>query len=443
MTTGSVAVRGDAVHRTLTKLLIQAGILSIAAIPFLVLSTHFSIPRFILLASTVSGSIVCVALVGEGAAWKAGPREVLGFVAGLTLVSGFSLSFPLLQGSTFGDLYESLWAGARRVASGLPVTPTRISILALPLTMVSLAGALLYRYRTRLMTTTTQSRFEHLLMWAKLGFSLWMFLYFVLGPHIGLTNLLAPGVSMLWLAVVDPSRNRQDRFSGGILILAFISALQTMQVYPITGSQCAVATILTIPLSILCFHDFFLWVHPQCSSIVKRLPGIYTCKLCSFALVLLFTIYQTAPRLGSYLAAVPIPAEGASWVRVPSSTAGLYGYLITVLKTHGRPFVSTVGFNSLHRWSGLEARTPVVIGNSLNVFSPTQLLSMVRELESHPDSIVLHHPGFFPDQMSGTNLYLRHILDNYEIFDSRDSFQLMYRKGQTPPNKADQETPAP
>lgn len=407
-------------------------------LPFAIIGNNVSIPRFLLLASTVSGSVLSLVIVSAGFGWRPTPTQVLLGMGGVAGAAAVSLAFSLAEGASLPDVLESVWFAPKRLAANYKSIPTRISTTALPLTVLSLALVTLNRCRTRLLGRAAQGRLDAILMWAKLFYAVWLLRLFVSGQFVGLTSLLAPSTSLLWLVLFTPGPTTESCPRIGARFIAFIAALQPMQVYPIAGSQCAIGTLLFIPICLLCLFDFVRWAHERYAlDRLRRIPASAWRWASASVSVAIFITHMT-PLWMTYGLHVPIPAVGAGWVRVPKEKAETYSWLIGKLKDHGKPFVTTTGFNSLHVWTGLEPRTPLIIGNSLDIFSPEQLQSMVGELEKNPDAIVVRHPSFVATPPSGpnpTNTFLSFISLNYEVLESKDSFELMTRKDRSPLQK--------
>lgn len=409
-------------------------------LPFAILGGKVTEPRNLLLAVTVSGGLISITIVSAGKGSCPSRSEILGLASGGAVAAMIALSFALFRNSTVWDLYNGLVAAPRRLAGGF-VFPTPISIMAIPLTLGSWLLATMYRNRVNWLDPKCSKLLEGSLMFGKLAYVLWVVPKFLADPDAGPTaswGLLAPGPSLLWLVLIAPP-SAPDTCSGiGIRMIACIAALQPMQAFPTAGSQCAIGTILLIPVALQCLWDFLVWTRPLewlPSRFQKAAPLIQTV---SVLLAVALLAQRSAAAARTYLGSVPLPAASASWIRVDKDSAETFGWLIRSLNSHGMPFVCTVGFNSLHLWTGLEARTPVQIGNSLDIFSQRQLEAMMKELDTHPECIVVDHPGFFapPLGTSKTNHYLRYVVENYETYDTRGSFRLMIRKGHARPSIA-------
>ena len=408
---------------------------AVLALPFLIIGSSAGEPRFLLLAGAVSGAILSVLIVSTGRDSVVSRNGIIPLAIGFGVALAICLGFSVFMGASLADITEAVWLAPKRLATNLPKIPTKISVLAVPLTLVSLIVVTIHRNQMRWLGPSSRRYFESLLMWAKLGYSLWLFRYFLAGRFVALEVFLAPGACLLWLALIRPNPSGSTTLARRIRLLATVAALQPMQVFPVSAAQSAIGTLLLIPISLFCFFDFVLWAKEHCPMNLKRADSERAWNWASVLSVVGILVFHAYPQWVEYAKLAPVPAKGANWVRIPKEKAETYAWLIRKLKDHGKPFVTTTGFNSLHVWTGLEARTPVIIGNSLDIFSPEQLQSMVAELEKHPDSIVVRHPTFSstpPMDAASTNMLLGFVSSSYEVLESRDSFELMTRKGRLP-----------
>jgi hypothetical protein len=318
--------------------------------------------------------------------------------------------------------------------SGSLVVKTPVSVLAIPVCIVSTVLCVVLSSRSGFVGRADPRSLAATVAAIKLTYGIGLASCFAIGP-VGLIMpawyVMGLGTPFLWLAMVRFPAGRPD--TGGLgrgrLLLCFLAALLPFQAFPLAGSQSVAGTFLQVLVAIVCIGDVITW------SEGLDLRPVHAARLRS--VVASVAVLSTAGIIAHHLAearlryrsGVPIDQPGARWVRIDALRAATYRRLTGHLKDGTGPLFCTMGFNSLHFWTGRPPIDGLVLGNSLEVFSAAQLDRMIADLDRRPGTVVVHHAPFLPLPIArpGNRLF-RHIEENYVTYAVIDGYELKRRR---------------
>lgn len=390
---------------------------AIMLLPLAVAHAHLHTTWGLSYALLVSLSVGALLIVGMGSGWIPSASEYSLFLLSFLCMVGATLTFIGMQGSTLSATVESLILMPQRLtryfAAPAPVEPWGVA-----LALFAIATALLFS-RT---LSRESGRARGLFAVVKLGFGL-----FVLFRAVSLDSraLLVFGTPFIWLGLTPYPDTRQPPASR--LVLCFVAVLQTFQAYPVPGSQVYTGTFLIILVGAICIHDALSWLGEL--QWIRLLPR--RLSLAGVASIYLFTgalcIHRLQTAWVGYRASAPLNLPGAEWVRVDARHASLIHWLVERVDHSGDTFISTTGMNSLYFWTRKEPPSLIVIGNSLDLYTPRQQQIMAQSLMAHPKAVVIRHPALFGIEPSRDNLLVQTIDANFRKLEVREEYELWVR----------------
>ena len=195
-------------------------------------------------------------------------------------------------------------------------------------------------------------------------------LVFVLYPRCQMGHLLP----WLWLMMVPSGRDSASRTFDPFprAVLCLLATWQSLQAYPVAGSQVAIGSFLFIPACSLCLHDAITTFarEPWAARRLLRLSpqtGLLL-KILAFAgLFCLFAARWCAPlpEWRYYASLSPLDLPGAHYLRLPAYQADTYRALTHYVERESDTFYSWPSLNSLYFWT--RRTPPTYLGRSSEV----------------------------------------------------------------------------
>jgi hypothetical protein len=203
-------------------------------------------------------------------------------------------------------------------------------------------------------------------------------------------------VPWLWLLMVPTEKNQgastHDTFPRALLCL--VAAWQSLQIYPVAGTQVTVATFLPVLVYSLCLHDA-LTAFPLTSRALRDLPPRTALLLRMLALVGVFYLFlgrwcSPLAHWRSYASYVPLDLPGAQLVRLPDYQVDTYRSLASYLRANSDVFLTYPGLNSMYFWTGKLPPASINLngeGVLPSAREQTQILAALRQAK-HPLMVV-------------------------------------------------------
>ncbi len=406
---------------------------AVLLLPFAIAKRNLADWRILLFACLVSLATVLLIRIGRASSWHPGRREAVGAAAGALSVAAVTLGFALAKGATPGALLDCLLLMPMRLAGSLAMTPP-LSVLAIPACIASSVLCAVLGSRSGIVGRADPKRLAVAVAAIKSAYGFGLAACFAIGP-VGLSvpswYVMGVGTPFLWLAMVRFPAGRRDAGDPGRgrMLLCFLAALLPFQAFPIAGSQCFAGTFLQVLVAVVCIGDVITWteeldlrpVHAaRVRSVVASMAVLSTAGI---------TAHHLAEASLRYRSGVPIDQPGARWVRTFPFRAATFRRLTADLGEGTHPLFCTVGFNSLHFWTGRPPINPLVLGNSLEFFSAAQQDRMIADLDRQPGTVVVHHEPFGPLPIARPgNRLIRHIEENYVTYAVIDGYELRRRR---------------
>jgi len=197
---------------------------------------------------------------------------------------------------------------------------------------------------------------------------------------------------LVWVAAVTPAGNLEPPYRRFLRVaLPSLALMETLQVYPVAGSQVGIAAVSFVAVGAICLADgvglLRAWSEARGG---RALEG--------FALVSAVVILALAGSLALKSIARPatsgavlyhdqpaLPFSGASLIHPSPGQVEEYGQLVAMLKAHRcTMFIGQPNVDSLYLWSGIDPPKPSAPGAWLVVLDDVGQQRIVNQLRSTP-----------------------------------------------------------
>lgn len=215
---------------------------------------------------------------------------------------------------------------------------------------------------------------------------------------------------LAWVVTIPPkgeARSAYERFLR--IALAALAIAETLQGYPVAGSQVAIASVIFVPVGALCIGDGIAslraWAATRGGIVTSRFA--VAVPLVGFALVGLFALdtmlRPAASNAVLYRDLEPLRLRGASAMRMQPGNVETFTELVDLLHRHRcTTFIGYPNFNSLYLWSGIEPPTPVAPGAWIKALNTEYQLKAVEELRASPRPCAIRNDELAEKWLLGT-----------------------------------------
>lgn len=314
----------------------------------------------------------------------------------LAAAAGFAVAFVaimaviLLTGPTLADVYNGIVTEAYRIRdilmSQFPFPPGA----ALDWAIAAVAAATLAS-RFRPTDADKPSIWPGLLRMAA-GLAIWLTAAHIVPVALNPSSANPDVVPMVlaWVAAIPPAgvcESVHKRFLRALL--PALAVAETLQVYPVAGSQMGIAAVSFVPVGALCLGDALVdlraWSSARGAPVLGSFgaaSGVATVALAGmFGLNLIVlpaatnaVVYRDQPKLG---------LPGASLMHLPAPAVETYTELVDLLHRYRcTTFIGYPSVNSLYLWSGLEAPAPQIPNAWMYALDRAQQQRVVDELRA-------------------------------------------------------------
>ena len=199
------------------------------------------------------------------AAWPLRPRDgedhgplgrwLIGATAGFVVAFVAIVAAILLNGSTLSGIYEGMVTEAMRVRD-VNIAEFPSPGAAVDWSLAAVAGAVLC-VRLRPRANAAPSIWPGLLR-AAAGLTIWFTIAriapFSINPSAG--NPVSLAIALAWVAVIAPTGVVESPYKRLLrVLLPALAVAETLQVYPVAGSQMSIAALTFVPVGALCLGD--------------------------------------------------------------------------------------------------------------------------------------------------------------------------------------------
>jgi hypothetical protein len=347
---------------------LMVGVITVVPVGLLAgLLNHAWVLEFAVL---VSVSAACVGLATVVALPAGLPRpRIAWLLGGAALVSIVCIAIALLGGAR----PDAMWRALVLLAAGFPTVftvPLEINpgIDAWALIALAFALALFGPLRRPRVSAGAAGV-------ARIGAGLFTFVTLFLLP----ASLFLLALPLAWIANVAP-RDDPDQPADAYVrvLLPALAVLESLQAYPVAGTQLSLAGLCLVPVAALTMGDGIRqlrragWIAPSFLAV-------------NFAAILLLAF----ATISVYAAGTPLGLPGAERVRLPSTQTAELRALVAAIDQKCSSFISYPTMNSLYLWT--DKNSPVELSEEVwfLVLSTGDQETVVRHLQDQPGLCVV------------------------------------------------------
>ncbi|HEX4308034.1 MAG TPA: hypothetical protein VHZ54_18505 [Solirubrobacterales bacterium] len=327
------------------------------------------------------------------------PRWIVAAAIGFAVAFVAIMVAIVLDGSTLSEAYEGMVTEAQRVREvNMTEFPNPAAAVDWALAAVAAAAIAVWaRWGGE-----RPSIWPGLLR-AAAGLTIWFSISKIapigLNPSVGNPDSLA--AVLAWVAVLPPGgvvKRPYERFLR--VLLATLAVAETLQVYPVAGSQMGIAAFVYVPVGALILADALTslraWSEARGGLAAQRLGVIV--GVVAAAVAVDFAINSVArPAINGgidYHHQKSLDLPGASALRLPLAEAEAYERLIALLHENKcTTFVGYPNIDSFYLWAEMEPPLPYAPGAWVNALDSERQQTVVDELKASPRPCLIRSDG--------------------------------------------------
>lgn len=318
-------------------------IVGCALLPFLLMRRHVMHEWCRNYSLVAAIAIVATGLIARGAAIQHLPfRRWLAPLMGFAVSAFVFTTIALITGTSFSGLLDGLLLTPLKTPN-IAILPFRVSNLALASPALALLAA------GFISMTAAKPWRDSLVTVLKLCFVLVNSFILIGKPHAQVMYVLP----WVWLVALPRNVAAQPLLIATFprVFLAVAAAWQSLQGYPVAGTQLAVGSLLLVVAAAICLTDAFraLRMPDRISTRVILWRGAATVTLvCLFAFA-----WCKLPATWQQYASLPrLDLPGARLVRTDAAMVDRYRALAQYLESNCDTFITCPGVNDFYFWTG-------------------------------------------------------------------------------------------
>lgn len=318
-------------------------------------------------------------------------RWLLGALAGFVVAFVVIMAAIVLHGSSLSDVYEGMVTEALRVRevnmSEFPMSPAVVDWAVAALA----AAAISLRFRSS--DSGAPSLWPGVLR-AAAGLAIWLTVARVtplsLGPSAG--NQISLPTVLAWIAVVPPVGVDDSVYKRFLrVLLPALAVMESLQVYPVAGSQVGIASLVFVPVGALCLADALTslraWSAARGGQALERFGVVVAVAVTALAadFAINAILRPAADRVPVYRDQPGLPFSGAGLLHLPAPEVEAYARMVDLLHQYRcTNFIGYPNINSFYLWSGIEPPPPDAPGVWLEALDSERQQRIVDELRASP-----------------------------------------------------------
>lgn len=384
-------------------LLPAMGVVLVAA-PLLLMARLFSLEWVWALALLISLSAAAVSVAG----YVAGPPRIAGTGVIWLIAGGAALTVACLGIAAVGGLRPSDLVDAVASAQKLPqlfVLPANVSVpdvLWAALSLAAAGGILLARLGVR-----ASLAIPAFLRIAAGAFTLFAVLllpswYFVLA------------LPLAWVAVLPPPRDHENPTdSMARFLLPALAVMETLQVYPVAGTQQWLAALLLVPVGAITFNDGLRQLQGWAAARHNQSFLKVAASLAPGALIVTFAVWPLFAyyAASAYASGQPLGLAGAGLMRLPPDQASALQSLTRAIDQDCTSLITLPRMPSLNLWTGRAGIAQLNDGIWIFSLDAAQQQSIVSQVQGRPGMCVVISQAVLNFEAEGRPVPRRPLVD--------------------------------
>ncbi len=367
-------------------------------------------------------------------------RWVLGALAGFVLALVAILAILLATGPSLADAYDGIVRQAMGIRDLLMIETPFPPGSAIAWAVGALAAAVL---AARAMTTAgAKPALWSALLRALAGLAIWLAIahIVVIGLNPSSANPVIVPMLVAWVAVIAPpgvAESPHKRFLR--VLLPALAVAETLQLYPVAGSQLGIASVSFVTVGAICLADALTELKAFYAARERggQLGSGEVATVLSAAVAAIFAInvlvLPAASHVVLYRDQEKLPLHGAGLMRLPADTVGQYVGLADLLReNHCTTFVGWPSFNSLYLWTDLPSPAPQPPNGWFYGLDDDQQQQAVDALRASPRPCAIRNEGVAANYLKQLpppdRPLVRYVEDNFKPVAEVGEFEFLLPK---------------
>lgn len=356
----------------------------------------------------------------------------IGFAAAFVAI----LAAIVLNGSSLADVYDGMVTEAMRVRD-VNMTEFPAPGAAVDWALAAVAAAALC-VRLRPSSAGPPSIWPGLLR-AAAGLTIWFAVARIapisLNPSAGNPDALP--MVLAWVAAIPPAGSAEAPFKRFVrVLLPALAVAETLQVYPVAGSQMSIAALTFVPVGALCLGDALTslraWSEARGGVALERFGIATGIVLVAFAAQFALDAIARPAANGAviYRDQQALPFAGAGQLRLAPEEADTYVRLVDLLHRHRcTDFIGYPNIDSFYIWSGIDPPPPQAPGAWINALDGERQQRIVNELRASARPCAIRSDARAENWLRGApppdRPLARYVLDDFRPVEEVGEFQFM------------------
>ena len=257
--------------------------------------------------------------------------------------------------------------------------------------------------------------------------------------QVGYIDKLTYITPFLWIVAVPPVDDASRGQIIGRSILALMAVVQSLQAYPVAGSQLAFATFLMIPAAFVCAHDVSVILERQLGGSRLWLRAVQV-SLVVVGLNIYGPFVNPRPWRAAYTAGYELRLRGAERLRLPAAEVARYHWISGTVAANCDALLTLPGLYSFNAWSDIP---PVSRDNAtawMTLLSDEEQESVWRAVDHANHVCTIYNPALAATWLVGGAVEAlpayRGMKARFHEVAASGGYQLLMRDRDVPPSGA-------
>ncbi len=254
-------------------------------------------------------------------------------------------------------------------------------------------------------------------------------------------NYILLPMALAWVAALAPAGAAEDAYRRyARVFLPLLAIGQTLQVYPVAGSQIRIAAVTFVAVGVVCIADGIDQLRAWSAASGWEAPRFEAVSTAAaLALAALFGYHAIASTAATGLIAYrgneKLPFRGAEMLHIAQPQNEEYVRLVDLMHEHRcTAFIGFPNLDSLYLWSGIEPPKPNPPGAWPIVLPLDQQQRVVNQLRASPRPCAMRNDGLAegawlhgapPDE---SDPLVNYIFNDFRTVDEVGEFKFMVAK---------------
>ena len=366
-------------------------------------------------------------------------RWLFGAAAGFAVALVAILLVLLATGPSLADAYDGIVRQALGIRDLLIGQTPFPPVTVLTWAIVALAGAFL---ATRLLRAPqARPALWSALVRAAAGLATWLAIahIVVVGLNPSSANPVIVPMLVAWIAAIPPLGVTETPYKRFLrVLLPALAVAETLQMYPVPGSQLGIASVSFVSVGALCFADALTELRAVYSTPSFRLARLG--EVTAVAGVALAGIFATttlvmpaAARIVDYRDNTKLDLRGAGLMHLPAQTTETYEQLVGLLDRYEcTTFIGWPGMGSVYLWADLPSPAPQPPNAWFYGLDDDQQRQAVGQLRASARPCVIRNEeqagSYLRGEPAPDSPLVRYVSDNFKLKFDVGAYEFMLPK---------------